>query len=120
MRLQIASPSGHPHIAGLPFTQRLDDWTMPNMHGVLGLHRHVVRLIELDGTSYVIKELPDDLVHREYHLLRELADAGLPTAEVVAAVTGKADKTDGMLVTRHLDYSIPYRTLLSGRGLTIP
>ncbi|MFT6292003.1 MAG: tRNA A-37 threonylcarbamoyl transferase component Bud32 [Ilumatobacter sp.] len=120
MRLQIASPSGHPHIAGLPFTQRLNDWTMPNMHGVLGLHRHVVRLIELDGTSYVIKELPDDLVHREYHLLRELADAGLPTAEVVAAVTGKADKTDGMLVTRHLDYSIPYRTLLSGRGLTIP
>ena len=25
-----------------------------------------------------------------------------------------------MLITRHLDYSIPYRTLLSGRGLTIP
>ena len=25
-----------------------------------------------------------------------------------------------MLITRHLDYSLPYRTLLSGRGLTIP
>ena len=90
------------------------------MHGVLGLHRHVVRLIELDGTSYVVKELPDDLVAREYRLLRELADAGLPTAEVVAAVTDKVDRVDGMLVTRHLDYSIPYRTLLAGRGLTIP
>jgi len=120
MRLQIATPSDHPLIAALPFAERLDDWDLPNMHGVLGLHRHVVRLIELDGTSYVIKELPDDLVAREYRLLRELADAGLPTAEVVAAVTGKVDRVDGMLVTRHLDYSIPYRTLLLGRGLTIP
>lgn len=120
MRLQIASPSEHPHIAALPFVERLDDWTLPDMHGVLGLHRHVVRLIELDGTSYVIKELPDDLVAREYRLLRELDDSGLPTAEVVAAVTGKPDGADGMLVTRHLDYSIPYRTLLAGRGLTIP
>ncbi|MGA9278640.1 lipopolysaccharide kinase InaA family protein, partial [Ilumatobacter sp.] len=120
MRLQIASPSEHPNIAGLPFTERLAGWTLPDMHGVLGLHRHVVRLIELDGTSYVIKELPDDLVRREYRLLRELADDGLPTAEVVAALTGKADGADGMLVTRHLDYSLPYRTLLAGRGLTIP
>lgn len=120
MRLQIATPSEHPHIATLPFAERLEAWDLPHMHGVLGLHRHVVRLIELDDTSYVIKELPDDLVAREYRLLRELADAGLPTAEVVAAVTGKADRVDGMLITRHLDYSIPYRTLLAGRGLTIP
>ena len=90
------------------------------MHGVLGLHRHVVRLIELGDVSYVIKELPNHLVEREYRLLHQLKDDGLPTAEVVAAVTGKADNVDGMLITRHLDYSIPYRTLLSGRGLTIP
>ncbi len=120
MRLQIATPAEHPDIATLPFSERLEAWDLPHMHGVLGLHRHVVRLIELDGTSYVIKELPDDLVAREYRLLRELADAGLPTAEVVAAVTDKVDRVDGMLVTRHLDYSIPYRTLLAGRGLTIP
>ena len=120
MRLQIANPSEHPHVADLPFAERLDDWDLPAMHGVLGLHRHVVRLIELGGSSYVIKELPDDLVTREYRLLRELAEAKLPTAEVVAAVIDKADGSDGMLVTRHLDYSIPYRTLLSGRGLTIP
>jgi tRNA A-37 threonylcarbamoyl transferase component Bud32 len=120
MRLQIASPSDHPQVAGLPFSERLNEWKLPHMHGVLGLHRHVVRLIELGGTSYVIKELPDDLVRREYRLLRELDDHGLPTAEVVAAVTDKPDQADGMLVTRHLDYSLPYRTLLAGRGLTIP
>ncbi|BAN03630.1 DUF4032 domain-containing protein [Ilumatobacter coccineus] len=123
MRVHLTSPSDHPLIAGLPFSTRLDDWTLPDMHGVLGLHRHVVRLIELGDASYVIKELPDLLVDREYRLLRELADAGLPTVEVVAAVTGKVSggiPVDGMLVTRHLDYSLPYRTLLSGRGLTIP
>lgn len=120
MRLQLANPSAHPLISGLPFTERLTDWTLPRMHGVLGLHRHVVRLIELGDVSYVIKELPNNLVEREYRLLHELHDDGLPTAEVVAAVTGKADNVDGMLVTRHLDYSIPYRTLLAGRGLTIP
>lgn len=120
MRLQIANPSAHPRIGELPFADRLEDWDLPDMHGVLGLHRHVVRLIELGGSSYVIKELPDNLVQREYRLLRELDDLGLPTAEVVAAVTGKPDGVDGLLVTRHLDYSLPYRTLLSGRGLTIP
>ncbi len=120
MRLQLANPSEHPKIAALPFGQRLTDWDLPHMHGVLGLHRHVVRLIELGEVSYVIKELPDKLVEREYRLLRELDEDGLPTAEVVAALTEKVDGQDGMLITRHLDYSLPYRTLLSGRGLTIP
>ena len=110
----------HAELAALPFRERLEDWDLDGMHGVLGLHRHVVRLIELDDVSYVIKELPDALVEREYRLLRALADDGLPTAEVVAALTGKPDDVDGMLITRHLDYSLPYRTLLAGRGLTIP
>jgi hypothetical protein len=120
MRLQIANPSAHAELASLPFRERLEDWDLDGMHGVLGLHRHVVRLVELDDVSYVVKELPDALVEREYRLLRELADDGLPTAEVVAALTGKPDEADGMLITRHLDYSLPYRTLLAGRGLTIP
>ncbi|MEX2628072.1 MAG: DUF4032 domain-containing protein [Ilumatobacteraceae bacterium] len=120
MRLQLASPSTHPRVATLPFMQRLDDWDLPDLHGVPGLHRHVVRLIELGDISYVIKELPDELAEREYRLLRQLAEDGLPTAEVVAVMTGKPDDDDGMLVTRHLDYALPYRSLLSGRGLTIP
>lgn len=120
MRLQLANPSDHPGLAALPYTQPLAEWELPDMHGVLGLHRHVVRLIELGDISYVVKELPDRLVEREFRLLRQLADDGLPTVDVVAALTGKPGDSDGMLVTRHLDYSLPYRTLLSGRGLTIP
>ena len=30
------------------------------------------------------------------------------------------DDIDGLLITRNIDYSLPYRVLLSGRGLQIP
>ena len=124
MRLQLADPADHPNVGLLPFSEDLEAWKLPSVHGVLGLHRHVVRLVELgDGnqrTSYVVKELPDHLVQREYRLLRGLAEDRLPTVAVVAAVTERMGGRDGLLVTRHLDYSVPYRTLLSGRGLEIP
>ena len=74
MRLQFADPADHPHLGSLPFATDLEAWELPHMHGVLGLHRHVVRLVELgvdgDRTSYVVKELPDHLARREYRLQR--------------------------------------------------
>ena len=122
--MQLADPADHPRVGLLPFATDLADWDLPYLRDVLGLHRHVVRLVELGDevhrVSYVVKELPDHLVLREYRLLRGLAEDGLPTAEVVAAVTERGGGRDGMLVTRHLDYSLPYRTLLSDRGLSIP
>jgi Domain of unknown function (DUF4032)/Lipopolysaccharide kinase (Kdo/WaaP) family len=119
MRVQIARPAEHAGIAELPLEERLDDWTMPNVHRVIGLHRHVVKLVELDGVSYVVKELPDHLADREYRLLRLIAESGLPTAEMVAVVSDRA-KGEGLVVTRHIDYALPYRSLLMGRGLKIP
>jgi tRNA A-37 threonylcarbamoyl transferase component Bud32 len=119
VRVQVAHPSEHASIADLPFREPLDEWDMSNVHRVLGLHRHVVKLIEFDDASYVVKELPDELAMREYRLLRQIADDGLPTAEMVAVITDR-DVGDGMIVTRHLDYSLPYRSLLQGRGLQIP
>jgi hypothetical protein len=108
----------------LPFATDLADWDLPHMRGVLGLHRHEVRLVELGDehrrTSYVVKELPDRLALREYRLLRSLAADRVPTATAVAVVTDRTDDRDGLLVTRHLDYSLPYRNLLAGQGLTIP
>ena len=49
-----------------------------------------------------------------------LVEDRLPTAIVVGVVTERTGDRDGLLITRHLDYSLPYRTLLSGRGLSIP
>ncbi len=124
MRLQLAKPTEHTAIVSWPITTRLDDWAIDGMHSVMGLHRHVVRMVETPETAYVVKELPDRLAEREYRLLRHLAESGLPTAEVVGVVTGRTEDDgshgEGLLITRHLDYSLPYRILLSGRGLQIP
>jgi tRNA A-37 threonylcarbamoyl transferase component Bud32 len=119
MRVHVAHPSEHQAIVTLPYRLPLEDWNMDNVQRVLGLHRHVVKLLEYEHISYVVKELPDDLALREYRLLRELSEDGLPTAEVVAAVTGRPSG-EGLIITRHLDYSLPYRSLLMGRGLKIP
>ncbi len=120
MRLQLAKPAEHTAIVGWPLEQSLIDWDIAGLHDVVGLHRHVVRMVEVGDLSYVVKELPDDLAEREWRLLRELVEAGLPTAEVVGVATGRDDDADGLLITRHLDYSLPYRVLLAGRGLRIP
>jgi hypothetical protein len=120
VRLQLAKPTEHPDVVGWPLAASLADWAVDGMYDVTGLHRHVVRLVEAGALTYVVKELPDELAEREYRLLRELADAGLPTAEVVGVVTGREPDLDGLLVTRHVDYALPYRLLLSGRGLRIP
>jgi hypothetical protein len=120
VRLQIAKPTEHTAVVGWPLEHALEDWTIVGLQRVMGLHRHQVRMVETDDVAYVVKELPDDLAEREWRLLRALSDAGLPTAEVVGVVTGRADGADGLLITRHLDYSLPYRVLLSGRGLRIP
>jgi hypothetical protein len=125
MRLQLARPTVHTAVVLWPIATPLAQWEVEGIRRVTGLHRHVVRMVEGRDTSYVVKELPDDLAEREWRLLRELADAGMPTVEVVGVVTGRRfeDGTagaDGLLITRHLDYSLPYRVLLSGRGLRIP
>ena len=120
MRLQIAKPGEHSALVNWPFTERLDEWTIPGLHEVAGLHRHVVRLVESGDTTYIVKELPDNLAQREWRLLRELGDAGLPTAEVVGVVIERDGEMDGLLITRNIDYSLPYRVLLSGRGMYIP
>ncbi len=120
MRLQLAQPADHSSVVDWPLAESLGSWDIDGLQRVMGLHRHQVRMVETDEIAYVVKELPDHLALREWRLLRELSEAGLPTAEVVGVVTGRADEADGLLITRHLDYSLPYRVLLSGRGLKIP
>ena len=120
MRVQVARPAEHAGIAELPLDERLDDWTLPNVHRVIGLHRHVVKLVELAGVSYVVKELPDHLADREYRLLRAIAECGLPTAEMVAVVTRTRPSARGSSSPATSTTRCPYRTLLMGRGLKIP
>lgn len=118
MRLQLVNAAEHVSVVNWPFDQPLQEWTIDNLREVTGLHRHVVRMVA-GPIAYVVKELPDPLAEREWRLLRELAEAGLPTAEVVGVVTGRSN-SEGLLITRHLEFSLPYRTLLSRSGIGIP
>jgi tRNA A-37 threonylcarbamoyl transferase component Bud32 len=82
-----------------------------------------VRFVAYGSALYGLKELPSRLGHREYRLLRALADLSLPVVEVVGLVTGRTSSTseeqalEAVLITRHLEYSLPYRALFSRRGL---
>ena len=87
---------------------------------VRGVHRHVVRFIIEDDALYALKELPPRVAMREYRMLREMRDEGLPVVEVVGvARRGAMDVPDApledVLITRYLDYSLPYRTLFTHR-----
>jgi Domain of unknown function (DUF4032) len=41
----------------------------------------------------------------------------MPVVEAVGLVTGRQDGLDAVLITRHLDYSLPYRALFSGHAI---
>ncbi len=112
---------GHPDFLDLPWSEPLGAWSTSRLVEVVrGVHRHVVRFVEYDGRLYALKELPDVLAQREYRLLRRMADDGLPAVEAVGLVTRSADvphgrDLEGVLVTRYLDWSLPYRTLFRHR-----
>jgi Domain of unknown function (DUF4032)/Lipopolysaccharide kinase (Kdo/WaaP) family len=117
-QLQLQARTGHPDFLDLPWERPLEDWDSERLVRVVrGIGRHVVRFVDYDGAVYALKELPDEIAQREYRLLRELGTAEMPVVEVVGVVTRAPDALEAVLITRHLDYSLPYRTLFSGPGL---
>ena len=116
MRFQLVPRPGQPDFLDLPWDDPLEDWNVERLAIVeRGISRHVVRFVEYDGTYYALKELPHQYAHREYHLLRELSRHGLPSVEVVGIAHRPA--LEDILITRHLEYSLPYRILLARRPL---
>ncbi len=115
MRFKVLDPSDHPAFLDLPWHQPLAEWdTSRTVDIPQGLHRHVVRFLDYDGTLYVVKELPEPLAHRELRLLRALTGLRVPCVEGVGVVTerGPACGGDGIVITRHLTFSLSLRVLL--------
>ena len=50
-------------------------------------------------------------------MLRRLKRQGLPVVEAVGLVTGRERDLDAILITRHLEYSLPYRALFAGHAV---
>ena len=116
----IFSPPAE-HAAGLltlPWDTRLADWDDERLIEVrnAGLHRHVVKFVAEGDDVFVLKELPEELARREYRLLRHLAEISIPAVHVLGLCIDRAG-LDAVLVTRFLDFSATYRSLLtSTRG----
>ncbi len=121
MRLQVSNPSDHRELFELPWSLPLATWPV-ELIDPGGMHRHIVRFLEVGAVTYVLKELPEHLAEREYRLGRALGEARMPAAEPIGVVTDRGPSVVGeaMVITRHIDFALPYRVLLSGRGLKIP
>lgn len=103
----------------LPWDIALDQWPDEKIVALpRGISRHIVRFIEISGKIYAVKELAERVALHEYELLRELRERGLPCVKPVAVITGRstsAANPDGLLVTKHLPHSLPYRSVFASR-----
>ncbi len=105
----------------LPWDLPLADW--PEEHLVAlprGISRHVVRFVRVGNEVYALKEVMEHLALHEYELLRDLTRLDTPSVEAVGVVTarvdGEGEPLDPILITRHLQFSLPYRSLFN-RGV---
>jgi uncharacterized protein DUF4032/lipopolysaccharide kinase (Kdo/WaaP) family protein len=121
--VQIVARTGHPDFLDLPWHLPLEEWESERLVTVpAGIHRHVVRFVAYDGALYALKQMPQRLAEREYRLLRALDEASIPVVEAVGVVTGRGggERQNGLgavLITKHLEFSLPFRTLFTGNGV---
>src|SRR5437899_9018824 len=118
----MVARTGHPTFLDLPWDQPLEEWDDPHIVEISrGISRHVVRFVEYDGRLYALKELPRRFAEREYRRLRRLAEESIPVVDVVGLVAGRTSATgeelEAVLITKHLEYSLPYRSLFTGHGV---
>jgi hypothetical protein len=107
----------------LPWTITLEEWPASRTVDIeRGIGRHVVRFVELRGAYFALKELPPPLADREYRLLSALEREGAPAVQCVGIVdertTAEGDALQAVLITRYLEFALPYRLVL-GR-ITLP
>ena len=112
--LRLVTRPGHPDLLDLPWSQPLGEWTDARLVEVAaGIHRHIVRFVNIEGVLYALKELPPRLAEREYRVLRHMAEDGLPVVDVVGVA--RRDGLENVLITRYLEFSLPYRVLFTHR-----
>lgn len=116
--VRITSALVDPALLDLPWSTPLEQWPADHLVALpQGISRHVVRFVRLGGTVYAVKETGERVAEREYDLLRALERIDFPSVQAVAIVADRADDDgkplDPVLITRHLQFSLPYRALFS-------
>jgi hypothetical protein len=116
--VKLVTKQGHPDFLDLAWHEPLQSWTDPRLVKMAhGISRHVVRFVRFGDRVYALKATGVVAAQREYRVLRDLRDDHLPVVEPVGVVADAPDVGDAVLITRYLDYSLPYWYLL-GRGDT--
>jgi hypothetical protein len=119
--LRIVANRPDPALLGLPWSTPLEEWTEHVVPLPRGLSRHVVRIVRLGDNTYAVKETVEEIAFREYRMLRDLQRLGLPAVVPQGVVTGRVDEhgeeLPAALLTQHLQFSLPYRSLFA-HGLT--
>ncbi|QIM21947.1 DUF4032 domain-containing protein [Phycicoccus sp. HDW14] len=118
MALELTAARPDPALLDLPWRLPLEEWPDDILAALpRGISRHVVRFVRLSGRVLAIKEIKDDIARREYEMLRNLGRLHMPAVEPFAVVSGRVGMDgrplDACLVTRHLQFSLPYRALYS-------
>jgi hypothetical protein len=116
--LNITAATPDPALLDLPWDLPLEQWPAERLAALpRGISRHVVRFVRLSDHVIAVKEINEDLARREYGLLRLLRRLDVPAVEPVAVISGRTARDgqalDPVLVTRHLQFSLPYRALFS-------
>ena len=109
LRLRAATPG----LLALPWDLPLEQWSVPDvpMRDIaVGPSRHLVKFVEADGALWALKELPPRIARKEYSVLRQLEDLGLPAVRPAGLVL-QPELGSAILVTRYLDGSWQYRRL---------
>ncbi len=102
----------------LPWGTPLAEWPTEYLVALpRGISRHVVRFIRVGNSVYAAKEVIEHLALHEYRLLHDLMRMDTPAVEPIGVITqrvdGDGEPLDPILITRHLEFSLPYRSLFS-------
>ncbi|MBJ7456765.1 MAG: DUF4032 domain-containing protein [Thermoleophilia bacterium] len=118
--LQLVVRSGHPDFLDLPWAEPLEEWHSERLVRMArGISRHVVRFVAYDDRVYALKETEAGAAEREYRMLLALREERLPAVEPVGVARWRAPgggPDRATLITRYLDYALPYHYLLARRG----
>jgi hypothetical protein len=116
--VRITSAVVDPALLDLPWSVPLEEWPADHLVALpQGISRHVVRFVKLNDVVYALKETRERIAEKEYDLLRALERIDFPAVEAVGIVADRQDDRgeplEAVLITRHLQFSLPYRALFS-------
>lgn len=116
--LEITTARPDPALLDLPWSTPLEEWPDSVLAALpRGISRHVVRFVKLGSRVLAVKEIKSDIADREYAMLRNLRKLDVPSVEPFGVVHGRTtldgEPLDSCLITRHLQFSLPYRAVYS-------